>query len=52
MGIETPVYSNINLVAESQDGGVNWRFGFLRKADVEHFYPPDTAKEMNKYLDY
>ena len=50
--IETPVYSDINLVAESQDGGLNWKFGFLRRADTEHFYTFDLAEEINKHLDF
>lgn len=46
-----PIYTQVNLVAESQDGGVNWKFGFLRKSEVDKNYISSIAHEINKYLD-
>ncbi|WP_029904774.1 hypothetical protein [Prevotella sp. 10(H)] len=51
-GIDEIVHSSIKLVTESLDGGKNWTFGFLRKADISNYYPPELAGEINKNLDY
>jgi len=49
---EESVFTRINIVAESQDGGKNWKFAFMRIPDLEQYYPSNTVQELSKYLEY
>lgn len=49
---EESVYSRINVVAESQDGGKNWKFAFMTIPELKQYYSPDIVQEIGKYLEY
>lgn len=46
------VFSRMNIVAESQDGGKTWKFAFMRIPDLQQYYPSNTVQELSKYLEY
>lgn len=49
---DAPIVTEINIVAESQDGGKNWRFAFMRIPDLRQFYPDSIVEELSQYLEY